>query len=160
MSRFSEVEWDDLESLLAYGRWMGRRKAVLNGRPGKIALRDLERVLILMPHKRLITGALCDGTGVCANGAWLYRHYIESGISPRAAWQKLKSSGKDRDFGNGDNDEFNRTTSMTVTALGITETLAIIIAFINDEEVYAITPEDRYTQVLSKVQYYIREGVK
>ena len=160
MSRFDDGDDPgDLESLLAQGRWMGRRKAVLNGRPGKAALAELEQVLLAMPHKRLIEGSLCDGTGVCANGAWLYRHWVDGGLSPREAWRKLKTEGKDRYFGNSEGDELDRTVAMTVKELGVTKTLAELVAYINDEEVWAATPERRYAQVLERVQRYMRLGV-
>ena len=94
MSRFNDGDDYDLSdewAVLAYGRWMGRRKVVLNGRPGKAALIQLEAALEALPHKRLIEGGLCDGTGVCAVGAWLYRHYVdEDGLTPKAAWRNSK----------------------------------------------------------------------
>ena len=159
MSRFDDNAPGDLETLLAQGRWMGRRKAVLNGRPGKAALAELEQALLAMPHKRLIEGTLCDGTGVCANGAWLYRHYVDGGLSPREAWRKLKKDDKERFFGNDEGAELDRTVAMTVKELGVTKTLAEVVAYINDEEVYATTPEGRYAQVLERVRRYMRVGV-
>ena len=160
MTRFSDGDDPgDLESLLAQGRWMGSRKAVLNGRPGKAALADLERALLAMPHKRLIEGSLCDGTGVCANGAWLYRHYVDGGLSPREAWRKLKSEGKSRGFWDTEGAELDRTVAMTVKELGVTQTLAEVVAFINDEEAYGTTPEVRYASVLALVRRYMRLGV-
>ena len=160
MSRFGDGDYpDDLDSLLAEGRWRGRRKAVLNGRPGKVALAELEQALLAMPHKRLIEGTLCDGTGVCANGAWLYRHYVDGGLSPREAWRKLKNEGKARDSWFGGETELDRTVAIMVKELGVTKTLAEVVAFINDEEVYATTPEGRYAQVLERVRRYMRVGV-
>ena len=160
MSRFSDDDSYDLDSLLAQGRWMGRRKAVLNGRHGKAALADLERALLAMPYKGLIEGSLCDGTGVCANGAWLYRHYVDGGLSPREAWRKLKKDGKERFFGNDEGAELDRTVAMTVKELGVTQTLAEVVAYINDEEVLdTATPEARYTRVLELIQRYMMVGV-
>ena len=159
MSRFDDNAPGDLETLLAQGRWMGRRKAVLNGRPGKAALAELERVLLAMPHKRLIEGTLCDGTGVCANGAWLYRHWVDGGLSPREAWRKLKTEGTTRDFWFSGKTELDRTVAMTVKELGVTKTLAEVVAYINDEEAWATAPERRYAQVLELVQRYMRVGV-
>ena len=164
MSRFSEYDGSgDLDELLAQGRWMGRRKAVLNGRPGRLALAELEGVLINMAHKRLAEGGLCDGSNVCVVGAWLYRRWVDSGMSPRAAWGKLKTEGKgkepDYDWDNPDG-ELDRTIKMATEMLGITRTLAEVLAFINDEEVYATTPETRYEQVLQRVQRYLRDGVR
>ena len=48
---------------------------------------------------------------------------------------------------------------MTVKELGVTKTLAEVVAYINDEEVYATTPEARYARVLELVRRYMRLGV-
>ena len=155
-----------MDELLAHGRWMGRRKAVLNGRPGKAALAELESVLLNMAHKRLAEGGLCDGSDVCVVGAWLYRRWVDNGMPPRDAWRKLKSEGKgkgaDYAWDNPDG-ELDRTIKMATETLGITPTLAEVLAFINDEEVhgvYYMRPETRYEQVLRRVQRYLRDGVR
>lgn len=160
MSRFSDDGPDDLESLLAAGRWLGRRKAVLNGRPGKIALRRLEQALLQIPAKRLIEGSLCDGSAVCANGAWVYRHYVDSGMTPKEAWRKLRREARVRARTEWCDVSYLRllaTIGATTRELGITQTLAEVVALENDEGV-GWGPNDisgqkrRYREVLSWVQ--------
>jgi len=158
MSRFSDLDtYDDLESLLAWGRWEGRRKAVLNGKPGKAALADLHRALLAMPHKRLIEGTLCDGTGVCAMGAWIYRHRVGEGMSPRDAWTAMKKGrphfDKEYDL------ELDDTIEAGVKVLGITRTLAELVAYENDEGSPWATPEERYERVLRWVERHMATDV-
>ena len=166
MSRFDQDGPDDLDSLLAYGRWMGRRKAVLNGRPGKDALKELEQVLLQLPHKKLIKGGLCNGEAVCAMGGWLYRHWVEGGMRPKDAWKKLRSVGRQGKEPWGDSyEELERTIEAGSTELGITKTLAEVVAYINDEEGYFLWKHgdqqltERYNFVLKKVRRYIEFGV-
>ena len=52
-----ENDLDD-DWILSWGRWIARTNKVLKGKPGRAALLDLERVLLAMPHKRLIEGSL------------------------------------------------------------------------------------------------------
>ena len=89
----------------------------------------------------------------------MYRHYVDGGLSPREAWRKLKNEGKARDSWFGGETELDRTVAIMVKELGVTKTLAEVVAFINDEEVYATTPEGRYAQVLERVRRYMRVGV-
>ncbi len=168
MSRFSDDGWDDLDALLAGGRWMGRRKKVLEGRPGLASLKILEAALLALPHKRLIEGGLCDGTGVCANGAMLYRHFVDVlGLTPKAAWKRLRSEGKGRydDF-DSPSFELHRTVDLMTTYFEITPTMAEVIAYENDEdagwvlwrsrETKESVTEVRYRNILQWVQRTIR----
>lgn len=155
MSRFVEGDIIDLDSLLAFGRWKGRRKSVLNGKPGLASLKELEQVLLSMKRKRLIEGELCDGTDVCVNGAWLYRTFVNQGISPKEAWKKLQYQKEEPHT----YEELDRTTAMSVKEIGITKTLSEIIAWDNDDFYsQSRTPEDRYSYVLQRVQQYIRNS--
>ena len=163
MSRFNMDGCDSQEAMWAWIRWEGRRKKVLNGKPGKAALQDLERALLVMPHKRLIEGALCDGkTGVCAMGAWLYRRYVDQGMRPRDAWRKLQVEGIPKGgqwFDDGVGEELQRSIDLGARDLGITKTLAEIVAYTNDEDVsWHLTPEKRYEEVLRRVRGYIAKG--
>ncbi len=154
MSRFGESDDDDNESILAGGRWIARRNKVLKGRPGRKALRELERALVLMPHKRLIEGSLCDGSNVCVIGAWLYRRYVDDGMTPRDAWSKLQEGKSEFD---DDWAELERTITKGHTDLGITRTLAEVVAYVNDEQEgwRASSPESLYNAVLLWVRQYM-----
>ena len=133
MSRFSEGDSSDGWEL-TYGRWICRVRQVLKGKPGQAALRDLKRALETLPKKVLIEGTLGNGCGVCANGAWLYRHWVYQGIAPRVAWRRLRSveRGEWHDW-EDTGFEYHRTIEVTTRELGITQTLADLVAFENDE---------------------------
>lgn len=170
MSRFSWMENDlDDDWALQHGRWIAKTNKVLKGKPGRAALEDLERVLLAMPHKRLIEGALVatggenelgyqkKECGVCVVGAWVYRRWVDEGMTPRDAWKKLKSVGSDgRDQPWRDDDgyeAFERTLNVGVAELGITRTLAQIVSYENDEGAYyKRSPEERYDYVLAWVR--------
>ncbi len=161
MSRFSEFDgYDDVDSLLVMGRWIRGRQQVLNGKPGRAALKDLERALVMMPHKRLAEGTMGDGKGVCAMGAWLYRRYVDQGLTPKQAWYKVKREDRKRHNWPWESNDGERNRTITVGSrdLGITKTLAEVVSFINDEEVFATSPEGRYEQVLRLVRSYIADG--
>ena len=144
MSRFTEWENYDVESLLAEGRWIARRNKVLGGRPGQAALRELERALVNLPHKQLIEGSICDGTGVCGVGAMAYQHYRDQGMSPKTAWKEIQKRPKF--FVRGE--ELDYTQDFAVKVLGWTQTLAEVVAWMNDEASWRLTPERRYRYVL------------
>lgn len=156
MSRFGwmEANWDSDDAALALGRWNARVKKVLNGRPGKTALRAFVKVLEAMPHKQLIEGALCDGTGVCVNGALVYRKWVDGGMAPKEAWKRLKvASGRSDD----EYETYEQTIAVASEELGITRTLAELMAQEND---YAYgTPKQRYNTVLHWAkQHMAKEG--
>lgn len=171
VSRFSDdYDWEDRDTILAQGRWLARMNKVLKGRPGRKALRQLERALVMMPHKRLTTGGLCDGNNVCVVGAWLYRKYVDDGMTPKAAWWKLQERKpfvySDGSIGRGYSDfagyeELQRTVEMGKEELGVTRTLLEVLAFINDEEegysfqYNGIDPEVLYSRLLTWVREHM-----
>ncbi len=166
MSRFSwqDAFADDKDANLGWGRWTVRRNKVLNGKPGKLALAELEKALVAMPHKRLIEGALCDGSGVCVVGAWIYRRWVDVlGWTPAKAWKTLQNIGKGKEAGTyqywerSSFEEWDRTVEMGYQELGITRTLVEVVSYVNDEEEgYRCTPEVRYDRVLA----WVREQLK
>ena len=142
-SRFTYDTFGDDEPNLSEGRWIARVKAVMKGKPGKRSFGQLVRALLTLPQKRLIAGSLCDGTGVCAIGALGYRHYVDQGMTPQSAWKKMRGAARCGDFSDGPGiDEFGRDE------LGLTETLAWLIAEKNDEQWGHETPEYRYRVML------------
>ncbi len=185
-----ENDLDD-DWALQHGRWIAKTNKVLKGKPGRAALLDLERVLLAMPHKRLIEGSLVETggenqqdaerfawaqrltgkenqpglkatygreCGMCVVGAWVYRRWVDEGMTPRDAWKKLKSTGqpnqatrnwKLRYDGDDGYDQFQRTLDVGVAELGITRTLAQIVSYENDEGAWnKRSPEERYDYVL------------
>ena len=159
MSRFSDDYEYDVDSILAGGRWVARRNKVLKGRPGQSALRNLERALTLMPHKKLMEGNICDGANVCVIGAWLYRQYVDEGMTPKRAWAKLQE-GRGRHHDSDSWEELERTIDKGSADLGITRTLTEVVAYVNDEEGFRMRdwePERRYERVLAWVRGVIKE---
>ena len=155
MSRFEgDFAIDDQDALLAAGRWIARKNKVLGGRPGRTALRELERALTLLPRRRLISGGLCENSGeVCAMGAWLFRKFVDDGMTPRAAWKRLRASrAKSNEF---QQEELVATIEAGHAVLGITRTLAEVVAWMNDEEFGLFThttPEVLYSRMLEWVR--------
>ncbi len=157
-TRFNgDYDLGDVDDILSLGRWTARRNKVLNGRPGRKALRELERALLMMPHKELITGGLCDGTRVCVVGAWLYRSYVDGGMTPKDAWTKLQE-GKPRRGDWSSWEELGRTRDMGTAELGVTRTLVEVLAFVNDEEAgyfNHVTPEILFQRLLDWVRQHM-----
>lgn len=180
MSRFTWMENDlDDDWALQHGRWIAKTNKVLKGNPGRAALQDLERVLLAIPHKRLIEGTLCaTGSavavydkdsltnlqgrecGMCVVGAWVYRRWGDEGMTPRDAWKKLKSIGQDQWSASSYDDDgyeaFERTLDVGVAELGITRTLAQIVSYENDGIYSLRSPEQRYAYVLDFVRRALR----
>ena len=160
-TRFNYDGGGDEEAILRFGRWVCHRKNALTGKPGIESLKELETSLLGLNPPRLISGSLCDGTGVCAMGAWTYRHWVDvDGMTPKAAWKRLRSERKRAasqwDQGDSwewpDENELDRTIDIGVSELGITRTLAEAIAAMNDEEWFNISPEERYRRILQWVR--------
>ncbi len=158
-----ENNWDDDGATLAMGRWIAREKSVTNGRPAYEALKEFRTVLLNMEHKRLITGSLCDGTGVCAIGAWVYQQYRDQGMQPKQAWKKLKSQAGIAD--EGTYEQWDATLSVGSDVLAITKTLAEMISYQNDDEFrivnnkfVTLTEELRHKRMLDWVERKIRNS--
>ena len=115
------ITYNESDDPLSYGRWEGRVKKVLSGRPGRAALRELEDVLEAMPVKELIADELCDSQGrVCALGAW---HAAKRGIAETRALALRM----------GDEPDSNEVSHALMPVLPITETLGWLIQDANDE---------------------------
>lgn len=143
MSRFTNNDWEDE---LAYGRWQGRRKAVLNGRPAQTHFRELEAALLALPEKQLIASAICDESGaVCALGAVaVYRGMPRDALHEE--WLNYEEEqGSEWGAAYFGQDKF-----------GMTGTLAWIIAEQNDEGFGQRSPEGRYEAMLEWVRDRIR----
>lgn len=158
MSRISWMEDGDLDdefAILSWGRWIARTNKVRKGKPAYDALKEFEQILLNMQHKQLIEGALCDGTGVCAMGAWVYQKYRDDGLTPKQAWKQLKKAS-----GRSGEDSYTTwlaTVETGETQLGITKTLAEMVSTRNDE-FWHKSPEGRYHDVLMWVQQTIRNS--
>lgn len=119
MSRISYYDGDDI---LAAGRWEGRAKSTLSGRPGQSALRRLREALLALPEKRLCEGFLADNGTTCAIGALCAYDY---GLRYGVGW----AEAMDQYDGIEDNEEIYAEAKK----FGISETLAWLIMDANDE---------------------------
>ena len=98
-------------------------------------LRKLRQALLRLPRPELIRGALCDGEGVCATGALLYRELVDGGMEPKAAWRKIQGLGQTAgEYGDQAEEELEQARSL----LGMTPTLAWEVAAHNDDD-YVVT---------------------
>ena len=151
MSRFNYNEDDD-----RWGLWEQIRYRSIQGRPGKAMLLSLERALKLLPIKSLVEGLLCNGEGVCAIGAMGYRKFIDEGMEPKKAWNKMKKLSYSKPI--IDDDSGHLTLEFAVNELGMTRALACIIADKNDSIFYYYkdsneeTGKRRYNRMLSWVK--------
>jgi hypothetical protein len=59
VSRYIEGDFDDENWALDMGRWQHNSRAVLKGKRGQKALRELREALMALPEHRLIEGAVC-----------------------------------------------------------------------------------------------------
>ena len=70
--------------------------------------------------------------------------------------KKLKTVGREKDWRphwtDDSYDEYERTTTAAVAELGITETLAMLVSYENDEGFWRRTPEQRYEYVLNWIR--------
>ena len=153
MSRFSEYDDWDNETILATGRWKARMNAVLRGKPAQPFFRELEQALLAMPERRLIEGALVEEGQVCALGQLLAHRQVQAGVSREQALATLE-----KEFPWGDDPHSNADAAARET--GMTVSLAELIQWMNDEEVGSgVTPERRWQAMLDWTRAQIRPVV-
>ncbi len=147
MSRF----WDDGDGdLPAVFLEVDLRRRLTSGR-GQRILRDVLDGLIAMPEWRLIEGWIArspeEETGVgevCAVGAY-------------AAWQRVKRGESwieaidvlTERWGGEQDDAWN--TEMLGRQAGLAKAVAIELAWLNDEQLSGLSPEDRWHAVVGWV---------
>jgi len=149
MSRSGYV--DDMDDVLALGRWRGIVTSTIRGKQGQAFLREMLAALDAMPEKRLVASALEIDGAVCAIG----------------------SVGKARGV---DMSEIDPEDYSTVAAtFGISEPLAQEIVWMNDESTWwetddagkairegssfkPITPEGRFRQMRAWVVSKLRDA--
>jgi hypothetical protein len=149
---FAEGDMDDLESLLASGRWEGRFRSSLRGKRTKALLQEIERALLAMPEKRLTDQNLCDGQYTCVLGeAWAQRQVHTGAMTRDAALIYLTDLAQDEDAESG----CDETVSIGMD-LGLTREVAWHLAELNDDPwCYRDreTPEQRWRRILGVVRH-------
>lgn len=65
---------DDMDDVLAFGRWRAQVASAARGRRGQRFFRDLIEALDAMPEKRLVAESFVDSDGECCTLGALARH--------------------------------------------------------------------------------------
>lgn len=174
MSRFDDGDGEGMP----WGLWEQTVSTALGGKRGQMALADLESALVALPEPRLIEGHLASHGAVCAVGAYVaHRKATEQGVpiaevisamapaakcwcghsgnehTPACAgkrWNDAPCSCEE--FEEADDEEDIYETAAAGTNAGLSHTIAWHLAYLNDEQFAAATPEQRYEKVLGWVR--------
>lgn len=146
MSRvhYNDGYWEP-DANLVYGRWEGRVKAVLRGKPAQRHFLELEAALLALPRKRLLADTLCDGQDVCALGA--IATYRGEPVDELAVESRMQEEEGDTDA----------MVNLGQSWFGMTETLAWLIVDANDSRYAGLTHEARYEAMLRWVRSHVHE---
>ena len=148
MSRFTDDAYEDAYPNL-YDQTI---RNAIGGKHGQAMLRKLERALLLLPKKRLISGALARSGEVCAVGALALQAGLDRGEAIDEVQARLEHDF--RGAGEGD------TCDLGV-ALGLQYCLAWQIGWENDEGGgYGESPEARWSRLLQWVQKSISPSAR
>jgi hypothetical protein len=175
MSRYSD-DYDGDEFPNQSALWQANAERALKGKRGRKALADLREALLALPEPRLIEGALCtvnaekragglgedswarrewaerieEGEGVCAIGALLWHRKVKAGMDPAEAFDSLPTL-------EDSNWDLDATASLAVREAGLAYSLAVNLAYRNDETYEGMTPEGRYTAFLAWIDRELAE---
>jgi hypothetical protein len=151
VSRFSyDGDDGDVPSQL----WDAIYARAVDGKPGQRALKQLERALLEMPDKRLCEGYLAHEGMVCAIGSMGAKKMTDLGVPYGQAVAALEDRFSYINPESGDGDM--ATASFAQHHLGMTQSLAWMIAQQNDEYFGGLSPEDRWTKMLEWVRSQIK----
>lgn len=150
--------------------WWHNARRALKGKRGKKALAELREALLMLPEKRLVSGAIStaslrvkaekmtddgdwrkaeltakivkEGIGVCAVGAYMLRkRVLELGETTEEAMRQLPSLADIESNGLYE-------TMLEGQAAGLSRYVAWTLADRNDEVYGELTPEERYIAFL------------
>lgn len=143
---------DDMDDVLAHGRWRAQVASATRGARGQKFLRELLEALDAMPDKRLITGHLQDRTGcVCALGA--------IGAKRGMNLPELEDEVKKESFWDDDDGGIEFNNRKLGDKLGIARQLTAEIMYENDEGTWRDeTPEQRWQRMRNWVASHIRSA--
>lgn len=173
MSRYCDYDADEQfpnEAAL----WWANAERALKGKRGRKVLVELREALLNLPEKRLIARAMCtvepasrgseldypdlqqlveeQGEGVCAVGAYLWWRKVKSGVDPVRAFRQLPTLD-DMD----EPDPLGVTADLARQEAGLTYSLAWQLAFRNDEDYKALSPEQRYEAFLRWIDKQLQD---
>jgi hypothetical protein len=135
MSRISYSEDEDYPG--QFSLYQANCNRSIRGKMGQEELKELRAALLSLPDERLIHGSLQDEEGgVCAIGAY--------------------AKHKGLDLSKFDPEEATDEVGM---AAGMPSLVAWKVVEVNDMELCGMTPEKRYTAMLSWVQSQIQEAI-
>jgi hypothetical protein len=129
---------------------MGRERSATRGKPGRASLQRLKDILLAMPERRLIKGALVSPEGeVCAVGAYVVAARVAKGEARAAVCADLREREIREVADNGEHSD--AVTAKIGAEHGLTYTLAWVIGEWNDEAFGSLTPEGRHAAILKKI---------
>lgn len=146
MSRF-DVDYDD--GGMPWPMWERVVSTALGGERGQQALAEFEEALLALPERKLIEGHLASEDGVCLVGAYVaHKQAKDQGIEMAAAIDRITSD---------EHDEYHDAEDAWETAqaganAGLSWTVAWHMAYLNDEQFYICSPEERYQKMLAWVR--------
>ena len=114
-------------------KWRGQIASAIRGRRGQAFLKEALTALDAMPEKRLITDELRRGGDVCALGA--------VGVARGVPLETL------------DVDDYARLSAV----FGIAHQMVREIEWVNDEYLWHVTPEQRWTKMRAWIASQIKD---
>lgn len=148
MSRISYSDEEDYPG--QFDLWQANCDRSIEGKKGQAALRELEQALLELPEKKLIGHKLQDeGGGVCAIGA-VVKH---RGASVKTTPEDVEEVGIELGF--------PRMVAWKVVCLNDIEVDGRYEQQLDGRHKFIeVTDEERYCQVLSQVQKWIKRNLK
>lgn len=146
-SGYVDYGFDDIDSILALGRYRGQVSSALRGKRGQAMLRDLVAALEAMPERRLLSHVIVEEGEVCALGAVAQHRGVDvTDLNPT----------EDELY----NSDYAKTEELAAR-LDIADCLAREVTFLNDEGVYRTeSPEERWSRMYewAKSRLLAKEG--
>lgn len=163
---------DDMDDVLALGRWRAQVRSATRGKRGQKLLRDMLSALDAMPEKRLVADEIEVSSEADRRNAqaWVKlfgdpasaQRYYDTIVARRPAEYRegdvcaLGALGRARGLNMIDLDP--EQPEAVAAAFDIAEPLAREIVYMNDEAGYRETPEQRWARMRAWVAAQIIEG--
>lgn len=145
MSRIETWEPDSVEDELRGWAFQANCERAVKGKKGQAFLQELEAALIAMPEKKLVPRFQNELGYVCPLSAVYLKRKIAEGKTRDQALDELERSIPPDGYG------WDATVAAS-EALKIVKPLAYQVMYVNDEDCYGATPEERYSRVLAWVR--------
>jgi hypothetical protein len=154
MGRF-DGDGDDYLGYAEQCLWEQAQWNALHSKRGRSVLEELEAALLAMPEHRLAEGSIVTAEGLtCALGELAVYRQVKSGEDRPTALETLwEEYPGDEIAADGEEDSYTEDLGR---GLGLTNALTVQVAYINDE-LWATTPEERWTRMLDWVRNALDE---